>query len=46
MTALDLTNSLVYQANVFRRRTRKLPLAEAVTRVEPSHILPRRSAVR
>ena len=46
MTALDLTNSLVYQVNVFKRRLRKLPLKEAVTRVEPSQILPRRSVLR
>ena len=46
MTGLDITNSLVYQANVFRRRVRKLPLQEAVTRVEPSTILPRRSILR
>lgn len=46
MTALDITNSVVYQANVFRQRIRKLPLKEAVTRVEPSQILPRRSALR
>jgi serine/threonine protein phosphatase 1 len=46
MTALDITNSLVYQANVFRRRVRKLPLPEAVTRVDPSNILPRRSILR
>jgi len=46
MTALDLTNSLVYQVNVFKRRLRKLPLEEAMTRVEPSMILPRRSMLR
>lgn len=46
MTALDITNSLVYQVNVFKRRLRKLPLEEAVTRVEPSTILPRRSVLR
>ena len=46
MTALDITNSLVYQVNVFRNRLRKLPLGEAVTRVEPSQILPRRSMLR
>lgn len=46
MTALDITNALVYQVNVFKRRLRKLPLAEAVTRVEPSQIFPRRSALR
>ncbi|HEY9632489.1 MAG TPA: metallophosphoesterase family protein [Coleofasciculaceae cyanobacterium] len=45
MTALDITNAVVYQANVFRRRLRKLSLAEAVTRVEPSQIHPRRSAL-
>jgi serine/threonine protein phosphatase 1 len=46
MTALDITNAIVYQANVFRRRIRKLPLEQAVTRIEPSQILPRRSALR
>jgi len=47
LTALDITNDVVYQANVFRRRLlRKLPLAELVTRVEPSQIQPRRSALR
>ncbi|MCA1991094.1 MAG: metallophosphoesterase [Coleofasciculus sp. S288] len=46
MTALDITNALVYQVNVFKHRLRKLPLAEAVTRVEPSQIFPRRSALR
>jgi len=46
LTALDIDNSLVYQANSARRRVRKLPLTEAVTRVEPSQIFPRRSALR
>lgn len=36
LTGLDLTNSRVYQANVFRNRVRQMPLEEAVTRVEPS----------
>lgn len=46
LTALDINNSLVYQVNSTRRRVRKLTLAEAVTRVEPSQIFPRRSALR
>lgn len=46
LTALDIDNSLVYQANSARRRVRKLPLTEAVTRVEPSQIFPRRSVLR
>lgn len=46
LTALDINNSLVYQVNSARRRVRKLTLAEAVTRVEPSQIFPRRSALR
>ncbi len=46
LTALDIDNSLVYQANSARRRVRTLPLTEAVTRVEPSQIFPRRSALR
>ena len=46
LTALDITNAIVYQVNVFRRRNRKLSLEEAVTRVEPSQILPRRSILR
>jgi serine/threonine protein phosphatase 1 len=46
MTALDITNAVVYQVNTFRRRVRKLSFAEAVTQVEPTQILPRRSAIR
>ncbi|MEQ9001531.1 MAG: metallophosphoesterase family protein [Coleofasciculus sp. B1-GNL1-01] len=46
LTGLDLTNSRVYQANVFRQRVRQMPLEEAVTRVEPSQLLPRRSVLR
>jgi serine/threonine protein phosphatase 1 len=46
LTALDINNSLVYQVNSTRRRARKLTLAEAVTRVEPSQIFPRRSVLR
>jgi len=39
LTALDLTNSLVYQVNVLRRRLRTLPLEAAVTRIEPSQVM-------
>ncbi|MBW4648966.1 MAG: serine/threonine protein phosphatase [Kastovskya adunca ATA6-11-RM4] len=46
MTALDINNSLVYQVNTFRHRRRTLPLAEAVTWVEPSQVFPRRSVMR
>jgi serine/threonine protein phosphatase 1 len=46
MTGLDITNSLVYQVNTFRRRVRQIPLEEAVTQVEPSQLFPRRSALR
>lgn len=46
LTALDMTNRLVYQVNVNRRKVRTIPLQDAVTRVEPSQIGPRRSALR
>lgn len=46
LTGLDLTNSLVYQVNVFRKRVRQMPLEEAVTRVDPSKLFPRRSVLR
>ncbi|MGB7443256.1 MAG: metallophosphoesterase family protein [Coleofasciculaceae cyanobacterium] len=45
MTALDITNSLVYQVNVFRRVVRKLPLEEAVTRINPTLLARRRPAI-
>ncbi|TAF06958.1 MAG: serine/threonine protein phosphatase [Nostocales cyanobacterium] len=38
LTGLDLTNNLVYQANVFNNSVRTLPLTEAVTRIEPKEI--------
>jgi serine/threonine protein phosphatase 1 len=38
LTGLDITNSLVYQVNVARRRVRRLPLREAVTQVDPSQV--------
>jgi serine/threonine protein phosphatase 1 len=46
LTGLDITNNQVYQANVQRRRVRKMPLEEAVTRVEPNQVLRRRSLLR
>lgn len=46
LTGLDITNNLVYQVNVIKRRTRVLPLEEAVTRVEPGQVLMRRSVLR
>jgi serine/threonine protein phosphatase 1 len=42
LTAFDHTNQLVHQVNVFQRRFRKLPLAEAVTPILPEQILARR----
>jgi serine/threonine protein phosphatase 1 len=42
LTGFDFTNQTVYQVNVFQRRSRTLPLAEAVTPVLPEQILARR----
>jgi serine/threonine protein phosphatase 1 len=42
LTGFDHTNQLVYQVNVFQRRMRTLPLAEAVTQILPEQILARR----
>lgn len=42
LTGLDVTNRLVYQVNVSRRRVRKMRLEEAVARVEPSQVVKRR----
>jgi serine/threonine protein phosphatase 1 len=36
LTALDVTNQLVYQVNVFQHKLRILPLEEAVIQVEPN----------
>lgn len=38
LTAIDVTNWLVYQINVVTRSLRTLPLKEAVTKVEPTKI--------
>lgn len=42
LTGVDMTQKQVYQVNVFQRKTRTLPLAEATVQVEPSQILLRR----
>jgi serine/threonine protein phosphatase 1 len=42
MTALDVTQQLVYQVNVFERTTRTRHLSEAVTRVNPDLVKLRR----
>ncbi|MCU0525623.1 MAG: fructose-bisphosphatase class III [Elainella sp. Prado103] len=42
LTGVDLTHQQVYQVNVFQRKLRKLPLAEATVQVEPHQILARR----
>lgn len=41
MSAVDITNQQVYQVNVFDKVVRTLPLAEAVTRVNPAQVLSR-----
>jgi serine/threonine protein phosphatase 1 len=38
LTGLDITNNLVYQANVFKKRVRTLSLEEAVINVDPAEI--------
>ncbi|MBW4558900.1 MAG: serine/threonine protein phosphatase [Trichormus sp. ATA11-4-KO1] len=42
LTALDTTNNLIYQVNIFKNHLRTLPLAEGVITVEPSQIAARR----
>ena len=42
LTGLDITNRLVYQANVFQHWVRTLPLEEAVIQVDPARVLTRR----
>ncbi|KZL48162.1 serine/threonine protein phosphatase [Nodularia spumigena CENA596] len=42
LTALDATNNLIYQVNMFNNCVRTLPLAEGVVMVEPSKIAARR----
>jgi serine/threonine protein phosphatase 1 len=41
LTALDITNWLVYQVNIWQKQTRQMPLAAAVTRVEPTQFFMR-----
>ncbi|MBD2292293.1 serine/threonine protein phosphatase [Anabaena sphaerica FACHB-251] len=38
LTGLDITNNVVYQANVFKNCVRTLPLEKAVTRISPKEI--------
>lgn len=42
LTGVDMTNQLVYQVNIFQRRSRTLPLAEVTAQVEPSQVVARR----
>lgn len=46
LTGLDMTNRRVYQANVFKRCVRILPLDEAVTQIEPKQVMVNRQALR
>jgi len=46
LTALDVTQQLVYQANVYQKSVRTLPLAAIVAPVNPDHILRRSTAYR
>ncbi|MBW4472980.1 MAG: serine/threonine protein phosphatase [Stenomitos rutilans HA7619-LM2] len=45
LTGVDMTNRRVYQANVFKRCVRMLPLDEAVTEIEPAKVLAHRQAL-
>lgn len=42
MTALDLNQHKVYQANSFDGRIRIMPLSKAIAKVESSRVAPRR----
>jgi serine/threonine protein phosphatase 1 len=42
LTGVDMSQQQVYQVNVFQRKTRTLPLAEAIVQVEPTQVLMRR----
>jgi serine/threonine protein phosphatase 1 len=42
LTGLDITNKLVYQANVFSRAVRTLAWEEAMTVVQPDDLSSRR----
>ncbi|WP_066380617.1 MULTISPECIES: metallophosphoesterase family protein [unclassified Anabaena] len=46
LTGFDLTNNLIYQANVFTNSLRTLSLAEAVVEVQPEQIIARRNKQR
>lgn len=46
LTALDVTQELVYQANVYQKSVRTLPLAAIVAPVNPDHISGRATAYR
>jgi serine/threonine protein phosphatase 1 len=46
LTGLDVTNHKVYQANMFTNAVRIMPLEEAVTQIEPTHIASHRHALR
>ncbi len=45
LTGVDMTNRCVYQANVFNRSVRMLPLDEAITDVEPAQVVAHRQAL-
>lgn len=45
LTGLDITNRRVYQANVFKRCVRILPLDEAITQIEPGQVAANRQAL-
>jgi serine/threonine protein phosphatase 1 len=42
LTAVDYTNQLVYQVNVFKRTSRVLSLAEVIINIDPSRVVARR----
>jgi serine/threonine protein phosphatase 1 len=46
LTGLDMTNHLIYQANIFNNCLRVLPLAEGVINVDPCQIAARRNKQR
>lgn len=46
LTGLDWTNQKVYQVNVLQQCLRVLPLAEAITQVEPHQVSAHRQAMR
>ena len=46
LTAVDIENGQVYQANVYKQAVRTLALKDAVTQVEPAQVLAHRQALR